>query len=176
MNLTTLCKSPRTKIATCVVVYLQNMHCLRLYMINQSLNLKHRTIGTNFPISCSLNSNATQFGHSSHKVGVENVGTGSKGINGVPRPWVREEDLVRGEEALSLLKVLVINIVEFTRSCWVHVDGNPRIHVSWAHLLQLGYVLLVQCWVHWGAVYSTGELAAVGESKGVCTCQKKSDN
>lgn len=152
------------------------MHCLRLYMINQSLNLKHRTIGTNFPISRSLNSNTTQFGHSSHKVGVENVATRSEGINCVSGPWVREEDLVRGKEALSLLKVLVINVVEFTRSGWVHVDGNPRIHVPWAHLLQLGYVLLVQCWVHWGAVYSTGELAAVGESKGVCTCQKKSDN
>lgn len=150
--------------------FLLNTHCLRL-----CVDLKHRTIGTDFAISCSLDSNTTQFGHSSNEVSVENVSIRSKGINGVPGPLVGEEDLVRGEEALSLLEVLVINIVESSGSGWVHVDGNPLVHVPWAHLLQLGCVLPVQCWVHWSlaieVVYSIGELAAVGESKGVCTCK-----
>lgn len=146
------------------------MYCLRV-----CVELKQRTIGTNFAVSCCLNSNTTQFGDSGNEVRVENVSIWSKGINSVPGPLVSEEDLIRGEKALSLLEVLVINVIESSGSGWVHVNGNPWIHVPRAHLLQLDCVLPVQWWVHWSlpieVVYSIRELAAVGESKSVCTCK-----
>lgn len=85
---------------------------------------------------------------------------------------IREEDLIRGEETLPLLKVLVVNVVECSRSRRVHVDGDLRVHILGAHLLQLGCVIPVECWVHWGAVYSIREPVAVGESEGVCTCKR----
>lgn len=135
---------------------------------------KHRAIGTNFPIPRSLHSHTTQFGDGSHKVGVEIVGITGKRIDSGPGPWVRKEDLVGGEKAFSLLKILVIHIVECSWSGRVHVDGYRRIHVSRAHLLQLDRVLPVQCGVHSArraeVVYSIGEPAAMAESKGVCTC------
>lgn len=140
------------------------------------LIIKHGTIPTNVAILGILDSHSTQLGNSSDEIFLENVGAGSEGINGRLGPWVRKEDLIGGKEALALLKILVVHVVECARSGGVHVDGDPRVHVLGAHGLEGLCVFLVESGVH-GVfmaviVHSIGELVAVGESKGVSSCHK----
>lgn len=138
------------------------------------LQLKHRAIGTNLSIPRSLHSHSSQLGNGIDEVGVEDIGITGKRIDSGLGPGVREEDLIGGKQTLPLLKILVVDIVECSRSGGVHVDGYPWIHVPGAHGLELARVLLVQCWVHGAAraevEYSIGEPAAMAESQGVCAC------
>ncbi|KAF7828638.1 scarecrow-like protein 32 [Senna tora] len=97
------------------------------------LHFEKRAIGTNLAIPGSLDSHSTQLSDGSHEVVVENFRTLGKRIDSRLGPGIRKEDLVGGEKAFSLLKILVIRIVEFSWSGRVHVDCYPGIHVSRAH-------------------------------------------
>lgn len=90
-----------------------------------------------------------------------------------PRSRICEQRLVRDEEALSLLEVLEVDVVERLRRCGVHVDGDSGVHVDRAHLPQLQRVAEVQvrvdpaCWAE--VVDPLGEFAAVRETNRVRT-------
>lgn len=86
------------------------------------------TINPNLTLIPSLNPHPSQLSDGGNKSVVESVLTGGKEVDGGLGPCVGEEDLVGGEEALALLEVLEVLIVEGLGSDRVHVDGDPGVH------------------------------------------------
>lgn len=99
--------------------------------------IKCSTVPTNVAMLPCLYSHSSQLGNGTDEGFLEGLRVGGPRIYGGSGPGVREQNLVRGEQALALLQILVVHVVEFVGRVWVHVDGYPRVHPLGAHLSKL---------------------------------------
>ncbi|KAL6993831.1 hypothetical protein U1Q18_011944 [Sarracenia purpurea var. burkii] len=88
---------------------------------------------TDVPPGSGLDSDPAQFDHGCGEGPLESKLISRPVIDNGPGARVRKEDLVRCEEALALLEVLEVDVVEGVGSVWVHVYGYPGVHIPWAH-------------------------------------------
>lgn len=109
------------------------------------LNLvKCSTVKTDIPVPPGLDPDPTQFSKGLDKTRIKGFRVQGPRVDCAFGSCVREENLVRGEQSLPLLQILKIGIVEGFGRGGVHVDGYPGVHISRAHVLELGRVLPVQ--------------------------------
>lgn len=121
-----------------------------------------------------LDTNPSKLGNGGNEGLLEGGLVGREDVHDAPRSRIREEDLVGGEEACTLLEVLEVLVVKRLRGDRVHVDGNGWVSFLGAHLLQLPSICWVQCGINapppLEIVNSLCKFAAVGEADCVCTC------
>lgn len=106
-------------------------------------SIERRTVSTNVAAASCLYPHSPQLGYGSNEGILEGLRAGGPCIYGWLGSGICEQNLVRGEQALALLQVLVVHVVKYPGRGWVHVDGYRGIHVPRTHLLKLGCIRLV---------------------------------
>lgn len=89
------------------------------------------TIASNFSLLSSLNPNPTELCNSSHKGMSKGCVICCKEVDHVPCSGVGEQTLVRSKQPSSLLKVLVVHVIESLRRAWVQCNCSSRVYVFW---------------------------------------------
>lgn len=99
------------------------------------ISIESSTIASNVPVSTGLDADPAQFSHGFNKGLIEGLGVAGPRVHCGPGPAVGEQNLVRREQAHSLLEVSEVYVVKGSGRDGVHVDRHSRVHVPRAHLL-----------------------------------------
>lgn len=134
-------------------------------MIQYHHLVHNSAIVPNFTLVSSPNPNSSKLSNGSNKSVIEGCVVRGKKVHNFSRSLTGKQRLIRGEQALSLPKVLVINVIKCKRCGWVHVNGDSRVNIFRAHFLELLCVCRIECWINsvsaFEAVNPMGEPAAV---------------
>lgn len=140
-------------------------------------SVKFSTVKPNIPIAFGLDSDPAQFSYGLNERSIEGLSIGGPCINSGSGSRVSKKDFVRSEQALSILKIFVVRVVECCWCCRIHVNCNRRVNIFGTHFLQLGRVLPVQGWIDRVGpaeiVYPVGKFTAVGKSQCVGACTEQ---
>lgn len=94
-------------------------------------------VASNLPTISSQDTDTAKFCHGSDKGSLESSRVGCKQVHGGLGTIIGEQSLIRGEQPFSLLKTLVVIIVESVWSCRVHINGDSGIDSRRTHLSEL---------------------------------------
>lgn len=100
-----------------------------LWISLQMLVVYSGTIASNFSLVSSLNPNPTKLCNSSHKGMSKGCVVCCKEVDNVPCSGVCEQTLVRSKQPSSLLKVLVVHVIESLRRAWVQCNCSSWVYV-----------------------------------------------